>query len=719
MNTPKLHFGFSQKLIVIALLAAIGPVHADDDEVAQLIKPDRTVVSVGAAVVSGNESDRTIFGQYSGWRTHDATILLDVEMLKRDDATGIWTNFNASNLGLDNRELSYSRDKQGGWKYFADYSELVRHDPRDITTSVQGLGSTSPVILGATASRSTGGLDLKRKAFSLGGNLWISPNLMVEASFRSESKDGARLSGIGGFCSNIIAGLPCGTTVSALLLAAEPVDSTTQQLDVKLSYSGEGYNVNGGYYGSFFANNNGSLNPRITGNLVNADGTVLSTAGGAGASLAGYLQQPLALAPDNQAHQFYVDGNVVMAPWMNGNFHVAYTHAEQNQDFAGAGLTAAPGVPGNLGAKFDNYRIQAGVTAKPMPKLSMLANWRYEDKQDKTPLALYNGSFTNALNSSTRVNGKAEASYQLPDNLRATVGLDYEYMLRGRPVDTAWLPATSLTSLREWTEGVNYRIELRRSMSDTLNASISYVNGWRNGEHWLQLVPGTPRVRWVDIYTANGTFPMTMMDRKRDKLRAMADWMPMENLSLQFTLEDGTDRYNGRSEKGLHDTAMRGYGIDAAWSVSDAWKLTGYVNQGEQTLHVDHSWGYIAALKNTNTSVGLGATGKFDSKLDVGAELSYLDDKSVYDQTMGTGAAIVGALPDVTYRTVSMRVFGKYVLDSNASVRVDLIHQNVKFSEWTWGYNGTPFAFSDNSTVSMQPNQKVTFLGARYIYRFK
>ena len=157
-----------------------------------------------------------------------------------------------------------------------------------------------------------------------------------------------------------------------------------------------------------------------------------------------------------------------------------------------------------------------------------------------------------------------------------------------------------------------------------------------------------------------------------------------------------------------------------AVSTSENWKLTGYANQASQTLHVDHNIGYMAELENVNTSLGIGVVGKPSSKLELGGELSSMDDSNRYKQSMATGAAIVGGgLPDVTYRVTSLKLFGKYALQKNANIRVDLVHQSVQFNEWSWGYNGTPFAYSDNTSVSMQQNQSVTFLGARYIYKFR
>jgi len=709
MKSPKKQFCFSQKLLALSVLAAFGPAHADEEEIAQLIKPDSSV-SAGLGAVTGDSKDRTIFGQYSGMRKDDSYLLLDIDVVKRDDAMGLWTNFKGSNLGLDNRELSFSQNKQGDWKYSVEYSELVRRDPRTINTGVLNAGTTTPTVV-SLATPGTGqnlNLDIKRKAASLSAEKWITPNLMFEASVKNETRKGARLSGTGFACYSTTLPVPC-TLSAAMLMLPEPIDSTTKQFEASLNYSGEKFMVNGGYYGSFFTNANGSMNPLVSGNLVSPDGTPLTSSD----ALAGYLQQPVALPPDNQAHQFYVSGNYALTQTTHATFKYAYTHATQNEDFGSMGLTGAPAGVSSLDGVMDSNLAQLGVTARPMTKLSMLANLRYEDKADKTPLALYNGAYTNDLNSSTKLNGKLEASYQLPDNYRATLGVDYATVHRSLPVSTAPVynaAVPPLSGLREDTRERGYRAELRRSLSETINAAVSYVQSWREGGSWLNIGP----------YNPVGSYPMTMIDRQRNKVRVSADWTPTDKLSLQFMLENGKDTYTAPSEKGLRDSGMSSFGIDAALNLSEKWKVTGYANQSVQTLHVDHSYGYLAELEDVNTSMGLGVVGRPSSKLEVGADLSYMDDTNRYQQSMATGAAIVGGgLPDVTYRVTSLKLFGKYALQKNADVRVDLVHQSVEFKEWTWGNSGTPFAYSDNTTVSMQQNQSVTFLGARYIYKFR
>ena len=729
MNSPKQTFGFNQKLLVIALFAAFGPAHADTD-IATLTKPDSTVVSAGLAGVTGDRYDRTIFGQYNGWNKPGGGLLLDFSVVKRDDATGTWLKADGRDLGLDSRELSFSREKQGAWQYSAEYSELVHHDLRTINTGMLGFGSTTPIVssLATAGSGSNQNLESKRRGVTLGAKMWLRPDLMFEASYKAENKTGTRQSGVGTYCSNAISaasGYACGATAGALLMLAEPLSSTTNQFEAKLNFLGNGYNATVGYYGSFYNNDRGSLLPSVGTNLWNLGGTALNRATDPGATLVGFLQQPVALPPDNQAHQFYVSGNYVITPTIRSNFNVSYSQATQNESFSGMGLSGAPAGRSDLGAKVENTLVQFGLTARPLPKLSMLANWRYEDINDKTPVALYNGASTNTGLSSQKAKGKAEASYQLSGDLTATLGADYDWVKRQLPVATTLIPATSLSSLREWTEELGYRAELRKSMSDKLNATVAYVHSWREGSHWINLGPTSALypapyqvVTYGDAYSANGTFPFTMTDLKRDKVRAMVDWMPTDDLSLQFTLEDGRDNYAAPSEKGLHDTGMRSYGVDASWTLSDKVKLTGYVNQTRQTLHVDHNAGYVANLDNLATSVGLGVVGKPSGVLDLGADLAYLDDSNRYGLGSGNASA-AGVLPDVSYRMTTLKLYGKYALNNSADVRVDLVHQNAKLNEWTWGYAGVPFAYSDNTTVSLQPNQSVTYLGVRYVFKIR
>jgi hypothetical protein len=148
------------------------------------------------------------------------------------------------------------------------------------------------------------------------------------------------------------------------------------------------------------------------------------------------------------------------------------------------------------------------------------------------------------------------------------------------------------------------------------------------------------------------------------------------------------------------------------------------LSQNLQTLNQSRYAGSITAFDNRTLAASLGATGKASSKVNVGASLSYMDDRSVYAQAADASAsagtvsqlAVSGGLPDIRYRQTAVKMFATYALEKKASVRVDLLHQRTKLTDWTWGYNGVPFTYSDGATVTQNPNQNVSFVGVTYLY---
>lgn len=750
--TTKQHIGFSQKLIALVLLAAFGQVKAEEvinlaqltdpagagsanggstEQSANILQPaePESWVSLGVGGIGGDSRERALFGQYNGLRKNNGYFLLDADFNKHNEETGVWTSFQARNLGLDDRELRFSQKKQGDWKYSAEYSELTRTYPRTVSTGVQGIGTANLTVNGSAAKTDVD-LQTKRKSVTVGAEKWLTRSLQFEASFKSEKKDGARLFGLGVNCgaAGPFTTVTCPTTpangVGALLLLPEPIDSRISQFDAKLNFSGEKYMVSGAYYGSFYTNANGAINQTITGLVAPNGGAIdLLTPGTSGAQVLAYMQAPTALPPDNQAHQLSLAGNYAFTPSTRATFKYAKTRATQHEHFDSMGLTTHPAGVNDLGGVLDTTLTQVGLTARPMAKLSMLADVRYEDKNDKTPLNHYSPAAgnTNGRDPLKKRTGKVEASYRLPNNYRATLGADYETVNRGVPEST--VKPGGLSMLREETRERGWRAELWGSMSETFNAGISYVNSQRDGSRWLSAVQGTPVLSDAAADLLGGASPYTVKDRKRAKVKLSADWTPTESLSLQFLAENGKDKYtephrSTLDDSGTKDAGVSLYSVDAALVISDMWRLTGYASRGKQTSHVNMVNGappaYKAVLENANTALGLGARGKLTGQLEVGGDLSYMNDNNRYGQLQATATV----LPDVKFRQTAMHFFGKLALEKNSAIRVDLVHQRTYLDEWTWANKGTSFFYSDNTTVSMNQNQNVTFIGATYSYKF-
>jgi MtrB/PioB family decaheme-associated outer membrane protein len=775
MNASRKNLLPSRTLVALAVAAAWSTVQAQD--IGELTAPGGSSVSVGVGVASGDERERARFGMFNGLRERDTNLLLGIRYEQPWSASGTGLKVEGRNLGLDNRDLSVVYRRIGEFKFNADYSEITRHDPRTVNTSMQGVGSTTPTVNpgGVLIAPGTGqnhDFELKRKGIGLGGEMWITRNLQAEVAFKNEEKDGERIFARGIQCT---AGFPVciqggvTSTATGFLLLPEPVDSTIRQIDAKLNYANGPLVLSGGYYGSFYINHVGSIAPTVNvpvGGLGNLNGGQITPAQSGG--LAAALRLPVALWPDNQAHTLSLAGNYALTRSTRVNFKYAYTRATQDESFSGMGLTtdSPPGrvTRDNLGGEINTTKAQIGFSAHPLAKLHVHGDLSYRHKQNKTPLDFYNQHaanngtgtptfvrvWTNGNMSPTTKDAKLEASYLLAPGYTGVLGFKVEDEDYG-----AWTPTEipgGVRAVKQKLRENSWRAELRRVMSENLTGSVAYEQARRKGKSsWLQpqglgTVPGigTPaglthvgvtEVSDDVIFSRTAIFPVMYMDRERDKLRFIGNWTATEKLALQLFADRGIDRYHAPTEHGLRSFQMGNLALDATYAMSDAWKISAYASQGKQTIDSGHSTGYDLLLKDKATSFGVGVKGKPMGRLQVGADLSWLKDLLEYDLSVDPLAstattatspltnaqqlALTGGLPDVTYKLTRLNLYGEYALQKSAYVRLDYIHHKTFFNEWMWSNNGIPFLYSDNTTVDFKQTQTVNFVGATYVYKFQ
>jgi MtrB/PioB family decaheme-associated outer membrane protein len=641
-----------------AMLATTAPALADDEEIKQLTKPESSA-RLGLGYLS--DDDRR-FGQYTGVRNQGSYLLLDLDYVKRDDATGTWTRFFGRNVGLNSRELRGEYGQQGNWRGFIDFNQIPRYEPVIVNTGLTGIG-TAQQALNGTARRDVE-LDTRRDRVGFGFDKQLMPGLDFQARYVTEDKTGARLFGRG--------------TADFL---TDPIDYRSQQLEATLGSSNEKYQLQAGYYGTAFSNKNNVLN--------------VSTGADIG------------LPPDSESHQVFLSGGYTFTPTTRGNFKAAYSRASQSDTFF-----TAPTFPGNtqtnLHGRVDTTLLQAGVTSRPTRELSLLGNLRYEDRDDKTPKIQFLTPSTgrdgfNTPFSRTTTSAKGEAAYMLPSNVRLIGGIDYEKKKRS-------VLAVRQASWREDNDETTLRLEARRNLSETLNGSVAYLYSTRSGSNFLPANNNTA----IDLVD-----PVHFADRNRNKLRMTADWVPMEALSLQFVADVAQDDYDTRNlgpEKGKATS----FAIDANYAVTDAWQLLGWIsfddNQIDQTTQTGANGTQVPAqtwkahLRNKGQAYGLGVRGKPTGALEVGADVQYGNDSNAYNLNAVLPTAAL--LPDINTKRTTMRLYGQYTVQKNLSVRLDLVYDRFKTSDWTW----TNWVYSDGTTAT-NPNTSSTFLGISLIYR--
>ncbi|WP_332671562.1 MtrB/PioB family decaheme-associated outer membrane protein [Aromatoleum sp.] len=658
--------------LAASFAAAFGSAYAEDDEITRLIRPESSV-TLGIGYLT---DDAARFGQYTGLKDMGLYGIGSVDYVRRDDPTGTWYRLSGRNLGLQSRELRVEHERQGDWRYSLEYNQIPRFSQYEVNTGLQGLGHEVQTV--RTIAPGTGfdkRLKTEREGVTLAGQKMLGNGLDVQVRFKNETKEGRRLFG--------------DRTISQAFLA-EPIDHTMKQVDVILGYTGKNLQLSGGYYGSFFNNENSALQS-FNGNLIPPTSLGL-----------------IALPPDNEAHQFYLTGGYSFSPTTRGNFKVARGVATQNDSFVNPALPAVGRT--DLGGRVETTLVQAGVTARPMPKLSLLANFKYEDRDDETHERMYFTQTTtrNGFNERPSMRshlGKVEASYLLPADFRLTGGVDYD--ARRRTVN----PLRQVT-FREETDETSYRIELRRSLSETVNGSVAYIHSDRDGSSLdvmsVPAVPGTTAV------------PLHLADRERDKVRLKLDWVPVDPLSVQLMADFSDDSYD-RDTYGLDKGKAQFWSLDASYAITDEWQGLAWVSRDYSRV-VNSTRGsgtgiplqdWAANLRLLSQAFGLGFRGSLGSSWKVGGDFQYSHDRSSYGLT-GTATPLT-SLPDVKYTLRTLKLFAEYEMRQDLSLRFDAVHDRWNTNDWLW----TNYVYSDGTRLSQDDSQKATFVGVsmRYAWR--
>src|SRR5574340_838267 len=583
----------------IAAIALAAPLEAMAEEMAGNAQ-NQTItagqVEVGAGYVSDDSFKFGDYGRESGQSgTH---LLINIRMSTRGDNAS-YMNFFGRNLGANpNWNFGINGGEQGNYGFRFEYDELSKLHSDSYQTPYTGMGTSvltkppvwtiTPAPVGATivttammtdlaASMKRFNVETKRMATGLGLTKQLSGGWDVALKYKREEKEGAKLSGapiqIGGQGNR-------GT-----LLAPEPINYTTGLFDAMARYADETLHMQVGYHASQFNNANRSL---VFDNLFyNGASTV------GGNALTGQLGQ----MPSNQFYQVNAAGgyNISKETRLTGSLSLG--RMRQNEAFlpyiTTSGILPAPPVA-SLNGRIDTAHADIKLSSKLTHDLNLAAGYRYDDRDNKTPINtyIYNpadntnaaGYAGSATQSTTRRNTPlsktqqvvyADMDYHLSAATMLRLGYDYEQIRHTyEPTDGD----------REHT----VKAEVRHSFGETASGGLAYSHSDRNASDYngaaplystytatylasLCVAPNTFLYNGVvtnctatATATSQATTPFLdtpalrkffLADRKRDKLRAFANVSPGERLDLQV----GASYY----EENYPDTEA-GFGLKAA-----------------------------------------------------------------------------------------------------------------------------------------------------------
>ncbi|MCB1954944.1 MAG: MtrB/PioB family decaheme-associated outer membrane protein [Rhodocyclaceae bacterium] len=676
MNNIHVSRTFKVTAMALAVAASLGARAADDDIdefVYRLITPASSV-SLGLGYLF---DDNARFGQYTGLNQEGVSLTLNADIRQRDKETGTWWIVTGHDLGRDSRDLRVEHTRQGQWSYYLELAELVRHSQYVVNTGLTGIGTSALTINGAPMRDIAP--ETRRQSVAVGYGQTLPAGWDVSVRFKNEEKDGIRLFGRG--------------TPGNQQWLAEPIDQTMQQLDVVVGFTGEQFQLQTGYYGSYFLNRHHGL-------------AIDDPAGDPTNSRDIASFSPMGLPPDNYAHQLYVTGGYNFTTTTRATFKLSRTRATQQDRFIVAPASTVSG--DNLDGQVDTTLVQAGVTARPMPALSLLANVRYMNRDDRTPIQQYfsqGGSTYDGRNEPRSVKskvGKFEATYRLGQGYSLTGGFDYESRERNTsPV--------RVVSFREDTEEQGLRLALRKIMSETVNGTLQVEHSQRDGSDFVTnlLSDGSEG--------SNLVAPIHLADRDRDKVRLTGDWTPTMALSFQGMAEYSRDRYDGRSI-GPRDGDAQLVSIDATYAISDFWKASAWTQRSDTRLdQVSQSGGsdWTAKTRYQDRSFGLGLRGTVGGNLELGVDVSESHSDGLF--LFSSAASAIESVPDVGYQTQTVKLFGRYKVQPDFAVQVDVIGERWKTNDWQWA----DYVYSDGTTLSQDSDQNVLFLGVTGIVTWR
>jgi MtrB/PioB family decaheme-associated outer membrane protein len=577
-------------LVVASLvLAAQGWAQDDEAEGKKTNKEKQAETGVNNYVTIGVyylDEDAYRYGKYSGLTDDGAEPLLDFRWEKRpvwDSGDTVRWRFQGWRLGLDSRRLEYSYNDQGKRKLGFDYREIPNNRFRDGQTPYRavnaGVWNLAPEWEVAPGSSNTLGftalqeslvdlkVDTKRQRMDLSYEQKLGSSWLLDLDIRHETKEGVRTLGA-------IFGHAASNPRSVILPA--PVDWTTDTLEAMFEYGTTRVQFGAGVYASFFSNDQQTLT------FQNAYGYRNGWAPG--------VEYPdafgrIALEPDNSYIQLKAYGGMNITPSTRLTADVSYGKMEQDEALlpysVNPDLLVHTPVPlTSLDAEVNTTMLNLRLTSRLARRLGLAVNYHYDDRDNKTPRAVYpyigadsqdqrayEDGRINRPYSYTKHRADAIVTYRFGRATRIKAGVEYsDYSRDFQEVrdsdELAWLAGVAL---RGWSKG-SLTLDLRSAKRDVSD----YVGNTPLIESYL---PG--EVDQDDYANHPLLRKYFLADRDRDEARFRADLIPAAQFNLGFAGSYAEDDYS-ESVFGLTGAKVRSLTLDAGWHPGENVALTGF-----------------------------------------------------------------------------------------------------------------------------------------------
>jgi hypothetical protein len=365
-------------------------------------------------------------------------------------------------------------------------------------------------------------LSTKRRKFDLGASYYVGASMQIDVSMRREKKDGLKQLGV------VNSGNGGLATENAVIIP-KLIDTITDQYNASFSFTGKTGFLTLAYYGSVFTND---VKAMTVGNPYGIGPTAAQNAFGISSAT-------ISEEPDNTLHQFRLTGGYDLMARTRAVFDASYSRNTQNDAYAldpamfatpsGAAAPAANNASyspaSSAHARVINKAFDFKLTARPLDRLGVMAGYKYDNRENQTPVNTYvwydvgaknfgpaSGAAASALNGATvpgvpgslplysGVNIVANRPYSKSLNqidLDAEFGIMPGHALKlgaqwqsiDRYCEGTWIDCSFADRTRETTLTSEYRFTAGESVSgrfgmDQADRSVDY-----NNNAWMSLAP--------------------------------------------------------------------------------------------------------------------------------------------------------------------------------------------------------------------------------------
>ncbi len=505
-------------------------------------------------------------------------IVPQLQLILGDKAENYYVQFDAINVAQKNQMYSLRFGKYGLLDVQAKFFEIPHDFSNDVASTpynVEGGNFTLSSKPTGTGPALQSWLDANDKPFDMSlleGVADINvrytptPSLTFSANMDYQNPTGQQP-----FGGSFLFGTSPGTfKVNELFV---PIQYYTYNFGTGMEYAKNGWLVGFQYQGSFFVNDYNTLtwdNPLNTSGVGSScvDSTVFTST-----SLTGPCQGRAAMYPNNQAHNFIVNGagdlpfnthvmgSLEYGFWLQDSSFIPLTSNSKLQQ-----SLSSVGAPNSLGGDVQPFFANFTADSNPIEPLNIKATYSYFDYDNLTPAITFKGvkslndvadpqmPFTAYPFSFSEQDVSLEPTYRVTDTLAAHFNFKWQTNHNGG-LEVLQQDQTSYGPALDWNpyQWLTFRADYQYAHRD----SPGYNN---NRTSLVEVLGGTPG--GIEELPALRRFDEATLNVNQTSLYASAQ--PIEQLSL-FASFDYDDYNYPSSDFGLQHTSDYSPSVGASW----------------------------------------------------------------------------------------------------------------------------------------------------------